>query len=84
MQWSWYKRSLVEANLATFGEFMTELVNTASDVTLPVDSPSLQSKTSFQTGRDKQKLYVHAAACDEQATPKNTAEFSKFPIRLRE
>lgn len=38
MQWSWYKRAQVDVNLATFGEFMTELVNTASDVTLPLDA----------------------------------------------
>ncbi|XP_062710849.1 uncharacterized protein LOC134288933 [Aedes albopictus] len=60
MQWSWYKRSIAEVNLATFGEFMSELVKTATDVTIPLDS-SIQTKSS-NAGRDKQKLYAHAVA----------------------
>ncbi|XP_062547153.1 uncharacterized protein LOC134212888 [Armigeres subalbatus] len=58
MQWSWYKRSIPVVNLATFGDFMSELVKTASDVTIPSDSLIHQSKPA-NTVREKQKMYVH-------------------------
>ncbi|XP_058828395.1 uncharacterized protein LOC131688239 [Topomyia yanbarensis] len=76
MQWSWYKRSQMDVNLATFGDFMTELVNTASDVTLLVDTPSQQSRPS-KSGRDKQKLYVHAETEDNHAMTISNVEKSK-------
>ncbi|XP_058816679.1 uncharacterized protein LOC131679953 [Topomyia yanbarensis] len=31
MQWSWYKRTISDVNLATFGDFMSELVKTVTD-----------------------------------------------------
>ncbi|XP_062712131.1 uncharacterized protein LOC115266788 [Aedes albopictus] len=71
MQWSWYKRSQTDVNLATFGEFMDELVTTASDVTLPTE-PQVQQFRSGQTGRDKQKLYVHVESTDEQSVTQTT------------
>ncbi|XP_053686303.1 uncharacterized protein LOC128735844 [Sabethes cyaneus] len=57
MQWSVYKRSKSVVNLATFGEFMSEIVQTASDVTIPeiIDDPVVKAKN-----RDKQKLCLHA------------------------
>ncbi|XP_055632443.1 uncharacterized protein LOC129772934 [Toxorhynchites rutilus septentrionalis] len=57
MQWSAYKRACPNVNLATFGGFMSDLVNTASDVTLP-DLATLSLKSTKQN-HTKSKLFVH-------------------------
>ncbi|XP_062703709.1 uncharacterized protein LOC134286152 [Aedes albopictus] len=59
MQWSWYKRSIADVNLATFGEFMSELVKTATEVTIPVEASTQHIKPGY-AGRDKQKFYTDA------------------------
>ncbi|XP_058456808.1 uncharacterized protein LOC131434170 [Malaya genurostris] len=59
MQWSYYKSRFTCVNLATFNAFMSELVLMASEVTLPMDALTLNSK-STKSGRDKPKLYIHA------------------------
>ncbi|XP_062714812.1 uncharacterized protein LOC109426713 [Aedes albopictus] len=66
MQWSWYKRLQAEVNLATFGEFMTEMVNTASDVTLPTTDAAVHQARPNQAGKENQKLYVHAETRGER------------------
>lgn len=59
MQWSAYKRASQIVNLATFGNFMSDLVNTASDVTLPDLSVSSSKSTRPTSQRHKSKLFVH-------------------------
>ncbi|XP_058816807.1 uncharacterized protein LOC131680103 [Topomyia yanbarensis] len=76
MQWSWYKRSISDANLVTFGDFMSELVKTATDVTIPGDN----STKHVNAGREQQKLYVHTEAEGDQ-TAEPTAN---KPIHSRE
>ncbi|XP_062710822.1 uncharacterized protein LOC134288907 [Aedes albopictus] len=73
MQWSWYKRSIPDVNLATFGDFMSELVKTATDVTMPRDA-SMQQGKSVNTGREKQNLYVHTEADNGQLAATMTKE----------
>ncbi|XP_062711694.1 uncharacterized protein LOC134289606 [Aedes albopictus] len=73
MQWSWYKRSFPDVNLATFGDFMTELVKTATDVTMPRDV-SMQQGKSVKTGREKQNLYVYTKADNGQLAATMTKE----------
>lgn len=58
MQWSTFKRASPVVNLSTFGNFMTELVNTASDVTLPDLSVASKSAKSAGT-RNRSKLFTH-------------------------
>ncbi|XP_062713659.1 uncharacterized protein LOC109432815 [Aedes albopictus] len=57
MQWSTFKRTSPVVNLSTFGSFMSELVNTASDVTLPDLSVPKSSKSAGT--RNRSKLYTH-------------------------
>lgn len=66
-----------DVNLATFGEFMTELVDTASDVTLPSDTP-LQQRPN-KTGRDNHKLYAHSET-EGDPTVTTTGQFRRPPI----
>ncbi|XP_055604612.1 uncharacterized protein LOC129752852 [Uranotaenia lowii] len=58
MEWARYKRQFSQVNLATFSDFMSEQIETASDVVMPYGMPFTTEKTS-KTGRDKQKLNVH-------------------------
>ncbi|XP_053691136.1 uncharacterized protein LOC128739665 [Sabethes cyaneus] len=66
MQWSWYKRVHMDVSLATFGDFVTDLADAASDVSMPVCAFSSEGFTKQQpennrSGRIKQKLYAHTA-----------------------
>ncbi|XP_055603913.1 uncharacterized protein LOC129752144 [Uranotaenia lowii] len=58
MEWARYKRQFSQVNLATFSEFMSEQIETASDVVMPYGMPFTMEKAG-KPGRDKQKLNVH-------------------------
>ncbi|XP_058828346.1 uncharacterized protein LOC131688193 [Topomyia yanbarensis] len=74
MQWSWYKRTILDVNLATFGDFMSELVKTATDVTVPGDN----SNKHVNAVREQQKLYAHA----EAEGPQSAAMTANKPTHL--
>lgn len=59
MQWSSFKQTRPEVNLATFSSFMSVLVSTASDVTLPDLSTPVSTKIEKGV-RNKSKLFVHS------------------------
>ncbi|XP_062535741.1 uncharacterized protein LOC134204945 [Armigeres subalbatus] len=59
MQWSYFKNRYTCTNLAVFSAFMAELVVMASDVTLPLEAISLNTKNQKPV-KDKPKLFVHS------------------------
>ncbi|XP_058449200.1 uncharacterized protein LOC131429170 [Malaya genurostris] len=71
MQWSCFKRTYTDVDLSTFGEFMSELVKTATDVSIPGEL-IVQQTRSINKGREKQKLYVHTEAESKKKKSTNT------------
>ncbi|XP_058456720.1 uncharacterized protein LOC131434090 [Malaya genurostris] len=71
MQWSCFKRTYTDVDLSTFGEFMSELVKTATDVSIPGEL-IVQQTRSINKGREKQKLYVHTEAESKKQKSTNT------------
>ncbi|XP_055623726.1 uncharacterized protein LOC129767128 [Toxorhynchites rutilus septentrionalis] len=65
LQWASYKRNYYVVNLATFNDFMKELVMMASEVTLQVD-PGMQIPGKYEKCKRentaKEKLFVHQQA----------------------
>ncbi|XP_055605866.1 uncharacterized protein LOC129754035 [Uranotaenia lowii] len=59
MHWSWFKRQYTTVNLEVFGLFMTELMNTASDVIMP-EVPTRNENTK-KVGKEKHSLFTHVA-----------------------
>ncbi|XP_062714355.1 uncharacterized protein LOC134291087 [Aedes albopictus] len=79
MQWSAYKRASPIVNLATFGTFMSDLVNTATDVTLPDLSASSSKSTRSMGPRNKSKIFVHTEETPEgeEETQRTSEESGK-------
>lgn len=60
LQWGAFKRSYADVNLTTFNEFMVEMVDLASDLTVNEDAPSGQKQQKEERSRRKEKLFVHS------------------------
>ncbi|XP_038106588.1 uncharacterized protein LOC119766221 [Culex quinquefasciatus] len=83
MQWAWYKRNWVNANLATFGQFMAEIADTASEDTLPGETQPQTQQRYNKTGRDNQKLYLHSETDGDQPASATTSDQTKPMINKR-
>lgn len=75
LDWARYKLLRHDATLATFGEFMNELIQAASEVSfdLPI---SLSTKT--EKPKDREKAFVHAHDTPDTES-KNTVATKKVP-----
>ncbi|XP_055605883.1 uncharacterized protein LOC129754049 [Uranotaenia lowii] len=62
IEWSRFKRQSTKVNVATFGEYMSELVAVTADLVTPKNTGSLEKVG--KTGRNNQKLFLHSDVQD--------------------
>ncbi|XP_055622973.1 uncharacterized protein LOC129766466 [Toxorhynchites rutilus septentrionalis] len=58
--WGIFKRGRMDVNLATFNEFISDLMNVASDLSIDIDAAQNHAKCfGGEKGKSKEKLFTH-------------------------
>ncbi|XP_065088007.1 uncharacterized protein LOC135709538 [Ochlerotatus camptorhynchus] len=86
LEWANYKRTRIDVNLATFTEFMADLVAMASDVTMhvdPVHAACARQEKNTREKHQKEKIFIHHTGSSanqvskgQETSPKDSAESS--------